>query len=397
MVKTTSSEKIRAYRGPALFSFGFRPFFLGGAIWAMLAMGLWVGQLSGLLLLPSRFDPVSWHVHELLYGYLPAIAAGFLLTAVPNWTGRLPVVGWPLVVLSSLWLVGRIVVAFSNALPTWLVAGVDLLFLVFFALVVAREILAGENWRNLKVLLLIGALALGNALFHFEASLGAAAYSGYGARLGISIAVLLIMIIGGRIVPSFTRNWLVRREGEILPSPMDRLDVVSIAVSVLALGVWVLDLTSIVLGPLCLFAGIMQLARLWRWRGVRTFAEPLVLILHLGYVFVPLGFLLVGAAALAPTRLGANVAVHSWTAGAIGVMTLAVMTRASLGHSGRPLRADRGTQLIYASIFASVLCRLLAGITGSSVPLNISAALWIFAFAGFAVLYGPLLLRRRVA
>ena len=153
---TTTTEQMRAWTGPAILTFGFRPFFFGAAVWALLAMALWVPMLSGHLMLPTAFDPVSWHAHEFLFGYLGAVVAGFLLTAVPNWTGRLPIVGWWLGMLAGLWLVGRVVVAVSAGLPDVLVAVADLAFPVVFAALIAREIVAGKNWRNLIVLAMLG-------------------------------------------------------------------------------------------------------------------------------------------------------------------------------------------------------------------------------------------------
>ena len=163
----TTAEQMRSWTGPTIFSLGFRPVFPGAAVWAAVAMLLWNPMSSGHLTLPSAFDPVSWHAHEFLFGYLAAVAAGFLLTAVPNWTGRLPIVGWPLAGLWSLWLAGRLAVAVSAGLPSGLVALVDLGFLTVFALAVGREIVQGRNWRNLIVLAMLSVLLVGNALFHY--------------------------------------------------------------------------------------------------------------------------------------------------------------------------------------------------------------------------------------
>ena len=170
----TTAEQMRTYEGPAILSYGFRPFFLFGAIWAALAVAMWLPMLAGSLVLPTAFAPIDWHVHELLYGYLPAIVAGFLLTAVPNWTGRLPVAGPPLLGLLLTWWAGRLAIATSAWLGLPWAAVVDLLFLATLAAVVAREIVAARNLRNLKVLLLVGLLLVGNAVFHVESARRAA-------------------------------------------------------------------------------------------------------------------------------------------------------------------------------------------------------------------------------
>lgn len=393
---TTSAEQIRAYRGPAILSFGFRPLFLAAAIWSALAMALWIAMFSGAISLPTAFDMVSWHVHEFLYGYLPAVAAGFLLTAVPNWTGRLPVTGTPLLVLVLSWLAGRLAVMFSELVGPTTAAVIDLSFLVLLSLVIAREVIAGRNWRNLKVLVLVGLLTGGNALFHLEADWYGTASAGYGARLGIAVAIFLIILIGGRIVPSFTRNWLVRRGPGRLPIPFDRFDVIGAVSGGGALLFWVALPDNDLNGALCLFAGAFHLYRLARWAGDRTLAEPLVLILHIGYAFVPLGFLAVGIAELEPGVILTGAAVHAWTAGAIGVMTLAVMTRASLGHAGLPLAATRGIIFVYLCVIAAAILRVASGFGAApEFLLHIAAAAWIAAFAGFAFLFAPILTRPR--
>jgi uncharacterized protein involved in response to NO len=169
---TTSAEQIRGYDGPAIFSYGFRPFFLFGAAWAAVAVAFWLPMLGGQFTLPTALAPVAWHVHELVYGYVPAILAGFLLTAVPNWTGRLPVVGAPLASLFAYWLAGRAAILFSAWIGPIAAAVVDIAFLAALAVVIAREIVAARNTRNLKVLILVALLLTGNGLFHLEAIAG---------------------------------------------------------------------------------------------------------------------------------------------------------------------------------------------------------------------------------
>lgn len=393
---STSAERIRAYSGPAILSYGFRPLFLLAAIWSATAMILWIAMLTGHLVLPTAFDMVSWHVHELLYGYLPAVVAGFLLTAVPNWTGRLPVTGAPLLILVLAWLAGRVAMVFSDQLGATVAALADLSFLILFSLVIGREVIVGRNWRNLKVLVPVALLLCGNALFHADAAGGGVASSGYGTRLGIASAIFLIMLVGGRVVPSFTRNWLAHKVPGRLPVPFNRLDLLSVVVAGAVLLLWIASPEEPVTAYLCLAAGGLQVWRLARWAGDRTSAEPLVLILHVGYAFVPLGFLAAGGAALSPATIPVSAALHAWTVGAIGVMTLAVMTRASLGHVGKPLRATRGTILIYLCIVAAAILRIASGLGFAPQPLlHLAAAAWIAAFASFAVIFGPLLVRRR--
>ncbi len=395
---STTAEQMRTWSGPAILTYGFRPFFLGGAIWAALAMALWVFMLTGRISLPTAWDPVGWHAHEFLFGYLGAVAAGFLLTAVPNWTGRLPIVGWPLGSLFALWLLGRLAVLISEGLPAAAVAVADLAFPLTLAAVITREIVRGRNWRNLIVLVMLAVLIAGNAIFHWEAARGDDAARGYGLRLGLAAAILMIAVIGGRIVPSFTRNWLVKRGPGRLPvPPMQPFDKLALMALVGALLLWVVLPSTAASGAALIAAAGLHFWRLARWAGARTWTEPLVLVLHAGYAFVPLGALMLGAAILRPDAVDPAAAQHLWMAGAIGLMTLAVMTRATLGHTGRALTAGRGTQAIYVTLTLAAAFRLL----GAALPTfagtlhALSGLAWIAAFGGFCAVYGPGLLTAR--
>ena len=392
----TTSQRSRQWTGPAVFSFGFRPFFLFGAVWAAMAMLAWVFMLTGAVALPTLFDPVSWHAHEFLFGYLGAIIAGFLLTAVPNWTGRLPVVGWQLAALFTLWVAGRVAIASSAILPLGWAAGIDLAFPIALAGVLLREIIAGKNWRNLVVLFLLLAFALANLLFHIDATQGKSAAHGIGLRCGVAAVLMMISVIGGRVIPSFTRNWLVRQKSDRLPvPPMQQFDRAALLLTGLALGFWVVTPNHVATGFGLLGIGVLHGLRLLRWQGLQTLTEPLLWILHIGYAFVPLGAVLAGAAVLWPDVVPAIAAQHLWMAGAFGVMTMAMMTRASLGHTGQSLHAGRGTVFIYLSLIGSITARIAAAIwVGSAMAFYVvSGVLWISAFLGFAVIYGPCLMK----
>jgi len=390
----TTAEQMRAHRGPALLTGGFRPFFLFGSIWAAIAVLLWLPMFEGHLALPSAFSALDWHVHELLYGYLAAAVAGFLLTAIPNWTGRLPVVGRPLGLLVAAWALGRVAVFVSGAIGAVAGAVLDSLFLVALTALTAREVWAGKNWRNLRVVGLVALMAIGNVVFHVETMLtGTAAH---GTRIGIAAAVVLISMIGGRIVPSFTMNWLRPRGPGAMPVPFARFDAVAIGVSSAVLALWVVRPQGAITGAALVVAGILQAVRLQRWVGWRATGEKLVLVLHVAYFFVPLGFLLLGAIELGVLPLLPTAALHAWTIGAIGMMTLAVMTRASLGHTGRPLHATRAIRVIYAGAFLATLARIAMGMGKAEfLFLHLAAVGWLVAFAGFAVVYFPILTRPR--
>ncbi len=392
----SSIPRLRNYHGPAVLSYGFRPFFLCGSLYAGVALLAWLAMLNGNLILPTAFTPRDWHIHEMLYGYLSAVITGFLLTAIPNWTGRLPLQGKPLLVLVLTWTAGRLAVAGSMWAGWLLAALVDASFLLAVIAVAAREIVAGGNRHNLKILVVLVAFAAGNIGFHLEARFGGGA--DYGARIGIAAAIMLISIVGGRVVPSFTRNWLVRDNPGRLPSPLGKFDVMSVAITAAALLLWVAAPASAATGALLVAAGAAQAVRLIRWAGYRAWRDRLVLILHIGYGFVPLGLVLSGIAALMPS-FPASAGIHAWTAGAIGTMTIAIMSRASLGHTGRALVASRLTQIIYALIVGSALFRICAAVQPefSAVLIPLAGIAWIGAFTGFSASYWSILTGKRVS
>ncbi len=381
--------RLQPYSGPALLSYGFRPFFLLGSVWAGLEVLAWLPMFYGELSITTSFSPRDWHVHEMLFGYVPAIIAGFLLTATPNWTGRLPLQGNPLLVLVLAWLAGRIAVALSAEIG-WLVAAlVDISFLVLMAAAVAREIVAGKNWRNLKIVALLSLLAMTNLAFHLEAHFEGIAQ--YATRAGLAIVLMLIMVVGGRIVPSFTRNWLMRRGAGRLPASFDHFDVACMIASGVALALWTVYPDGMPTGILLLAASVANAIRLARWAGDRSFSDRLVLILHVAFAFVPLGFAL--SALTAFGILVPSAGIHAWTVGAIGIMTLAVMSRASLGHTGRPLQASPALEAVYAVAATAAVARIAAAVLPywNVTLLHLAAFTWALAFLGFAGLYAPLL------
>jgi uncharacterized protein involved in response to NO len=252
-------------------------------------------------------------------------------------------------------------------------------------------VVAGKNWRNLRLLAIFGVLIAGDVVFHVEAMHGAA---DYGMRIGLAALIVLIMLVGGRIVPSFTRNWLARQAPGRLPVPFARYDALCIAAGALALAAWIAVPDHPAVGVVLLLAGLMHVVRLARWAGERTFSDRLVLVLHVGYAFVPIGFLFTGAALLWPATFPVSAGIHAWTAGTIGVMTLAVMTRASLGHTGRPLVASPATQVIYLCVIVAALARMVAAFIPSIALIDLAAVLWVAAFGGFVLFYGPLLVAR---
>ena len=393
--------RIRPWSGPALLSYGFRPFFLLAGVQAVWTMAVWTVVQLGLVDLPAAWPPAAWHAHELLFGYGVAALAGFLLTAVPNWTGRLPLSGLPLAGLAGLWILGRLAVASAGLLPAAAVASATLLFPTALLIVTGREVAAGRNRRNYPVIALVGLLLPAQLAFHLELAAGSPAP--VAAHAAIALFLLLILLIGGRIVPSFTTNWLRHhRPGARMPAPFDRLDAAALALAALALGLLlaarIAPLPPAFPGLVACLAGLAHLFRLARWRPFSTLPEPLLWVLHLAYLFVPVGFLAAGLGLLLDRPGLVLASTHLWTVGAIGLMTLAVMTRATRGHTGRALHAPPETTAAYLALAAAAIFRAAAALLPEASPILVPTAglLWLLAFTIFLAAYAPMLLAPRV-
>jgi uncharacterized protein involved in response to NO len=375
---------------------GFRPFFFGGAAWGLTALTLWICTLAGEVSLPTAFDPLSWHRHEMLFGFVGAIVAGFLLTAIPNWTGRLPIAGPPLASLFGLWLAARIAVLFSGEIGRLIPAVLDVGFYLTLAFVGAREVLSAKN-RNLPIVGMVLLFGLANALDHAGAA-GLIGNSDLGWMFALSLVVLMISLIGGRITPSFTRNWLMKQGIKSgLPTQPGRFDIFVIGATALALLGWITAPPGYLSGGLLLAAAALQFVRLARWSGVRTVSDPLVLILHVGYAWVPIGLALLGASQIG-VPIPRSAAIHALTAGAMTTMILAVMTRASLGHTGRDLKANGATVAIYGLITVGALLRVAAPLQllDYRPAIEVAGLAWGGALLLFLIAYAPVLWRPRL-
>jgi len=380
---------------PPVLNHAFRICFLLAAMWAAAAVPLWLLSYAGALSLSNVYGEMAWHAHEMLFGYAALVVCGFLFTAIPNWTGRLPVAGWPLAILVLIWLAGRLAMLNADRIGTMATAVIDVAFLAAVLAVAGREIIAGKNWRNLRVLVLVFWLLLANVAFHASVLSGDA--TDLSLRGSVGALVALITLVGGRLAPSFTRNWLVKRGTDRLPAPFGRLDAIAIASGVVALLLWVISPSSAATGAVAALAALLLTWRLARWRGWATRPEPLLLILHLGYAFVPLGFALLAGNTWRPDMIPTSAVIHAWTAGAVGTMTLAVMTRSSLGHTGHALTATPATVAIYVAIVSAALLRVAAPFASQWQYglLNVSGAAWTLAFLIFVASYGPILCTAR--
>jgi uncharacterized protein involved in response to NO len=380
----------RNYQGPAIFSYGFRPFFLGAALFSGLAVPVWILILAGEGDMTLQYSPRDWHVHEMVFGFLPAVITGFLLTAIPNWTDRPPVRGILLMLLFTLWLAGRIAIATPWVSPL-VSAIIDGAFLVVVAGMVWREIAAGQAWNRLPMGFLISLYALANILFHVLFLRGEA--TDLPERIALALVMVLLALIGGRITPSFTHDFLAEQGMTEQPAPFSRIDGLSIILVGVAAVAWIVHPEAVATGWMLVAAGFAHLIRLLRWYGWVTWREPLVLILHVGYGWLVMSLLILGGGIIG-LGMPTEDAVHALTTGAVGVMTLAVMSRASLGHTGRPKHAGIMTVLIYIMVNLGAILRLFGPTTEfSKIPiLSLAAVCWSGAYILFAVVYGPMLL-----
>lgn len=321
--------------------------------------------------------------------------AGFLLTAVPNWTGRLPIAGWPLAGLFSLWAAARLAVLFSSSVTLWLAALLDVGFFVVLGLLAAREVLEANN-RNTPVVGMILLFGVADGLDSL-ANTGVIPLTDIGWQLALSLVVLLISLIGGRIIPSFTRNWMAKRGiAKGLPTQPGRLDLFVIGATAVALFAWLFGPQETPIGIVLIAAAVLQAVRWARWRGWRTLADPLVLILHVGFLWIPLGLALLGLSLMGVAPRSA--AIHSLTAGAMATMILAVMTRASLGHTARELKAGPLTVALYALVTVGAVLRVAASLRfiDYNLGIDIAAIAWGGAFLLFLLGYAPVLWRPRL-
>jgi uncharacterized protein involved in response to NO len=386
----------------ALFSYGFRPFFLGAGLYALFAMGLWLTWLATGM--PNwamlGHSPFAWHAHEMIFGFAGAAVAGFLLTAVPNWTGGLPLSGSPLMFLFVVWLSGRIAMLAGGSLDPALVAAIDLAFLPILGVSAARQLFVKPAPRNFMLLAILAAMLGSNVAYHL-ASNGIWPGNELGSlRFALMLLVLLVAIIGGRVIPAFTHNWLhLNRASAMMPQRFPWLDAAAIIGVALLAVLQLLPVPDWVQGCIALFAALANGARLALWRGDQTWRAPIVFILHVGYAWVVVGLILISAAAFGP-GLPSVPADHAFGAGAVATMIMAIMTRASLGHTGRALTVPRPIVLAYGLLTLAAFLRVFGVQLAPALYAEVlfaAAAAWMAAFALFVGVYFPILTTPRLS
>ncbi len=383
----------RAQPFPRLFDAGFRIFFLLASGYVLAATGAWLFTFVGVMPTPGTWPGPIVHGHEMIFGFVAAAIAGFLLTAVPVWTGTEPLRGAALAGLAAIWLVGRLSVWAATAVPAAAVALLDLLFLPVLAVCVARPILSARSYRNLPIVALLAVLALANLLIHLEI-VGVTRSTGRPAlRFAVYVVVALITIISGRIVPLFTANAL-RKRGRLLERRSLRgleplLGIVMTAVVALD----VLAARSVAVSVAALATCVLLVLRQWQWRPLTTRGQPILWILHVGHAWLAVGFACIALAGLT-LLFPAAAALHALTSGALGTMVLALMSRVPLGHLGRPLEASRPIVIAYFLVVAGGVVRVFGPLLGPGVysdTVLVAGSLWALGYLLFCASFWPIL------
>ncbi|OUR77457.1 hypothetical protein A9Q83_10925 [Alphaproteobacteria bacterium 46_93_T64] len=383
-----------------LFESGFRIFFIAAAFYAVSTMSLWSAQMSGMTDILDRIVsmPLSiWHAHELIFGVIIAIVAGFLTTAVPVWTGTPRIRGAQLIFLFLLWFAGRIAIVFSAKFPAEIVALIDLLLIPALAFTIAKPIITQKLWRNLGFIPLLLLIMIGNTLIHIEELGWGEDTAGVGIRLSIGLLILMTVVIGGRVIPFFTQNWLDRRDKKVTtatPEWIDRVTIISCLITVVASA---FPTDEFLLTTLNVLTGVLILIRLSYWQGHHTTSDPMMWILHIGYAFMGLGFL-AEALSLGTDLLPEVLAQHVFTVGGLGVMILGMMSRIALGHTGRPLIIHPLITVAYLAMILSLLSRILTPLflpDFYEAGLALAGISWVVAWVLYLIIYTPILLSPR--
>ena len=392
---------------PALFSVffsvGFRPFFLCAGGYGALAVGAWAGWLSDIWTLPQAYPTGALHAHEMMFGFALAAIAGFLLTAVPQWTGGRPLRGMGLAALAGSWLLGRLAILGAGVTGPVAAMAADLIFPLALCAVIAAMLLRAGNRRNYGFILILAGATLANLCWHLEMSglaegfgeMGAGDLAATAQSLMLNLLLMIVAIMGGRVIPMFSANWL-RRQGQDLairhPAWLQRLCLGGLVLTTLAelLSPW---LHGRLIGALALATGIALLLRLSGWKGYRTWAHPLVWILHLAYFWLSLALLLKGGQYLGDF-IPATAARHAAAIGAVGTMIMAIMPRVSLGHTGRDLILPRPMLVAYGLFVLAPMLRVAGPFldgTWYQASLLLAGLCWTLAFAIFVWVFAPIL------
>ena len=394
-MNATISPPARPWRF-ALFDYGFRPFFLLGGLYALAIVPLWLYRFAHASVAFGALPGVYWHAHEMLYGFVFAAVAGFLLTAAPSWTGTRAYAGWPLAIVVALWIAGRVVMGYVGAVPFWLTAFAELALVPALLLLLAPPIIRSAR-RNVPLLGVLVVLWLIDGVFLAALARGDAPLASGAMRLAIDFVLVLVTVIGGRIVPAFTANALRRRGETVTVVTRMPLEIATIAAMVaIAIGDVFAPETKLA-GALAALAAVLHGIRLAGWRSLRTRSESILWVMHVAYAWLPIGLAL-KAAWLLGAAGWAMKWQHALTMGLFGTMILAVMTRVALGHTGRPLVVSRAITAAYLLLTAGALVRVFGAALFPQhylLTLSFSGLAWVSCFLLFLIVYAPILLGPR--
>lgn len=376
-----------------IFALGFRAFFALAGLAALVLIVFWNALFNGTLTAEHYFPDNYWHAHEMLLGYAVAVIAGFLLTAVKNWTGKPTVTGDPLASLCLLWLYGRILPFYAGELPDALIALVDFAFLPALAYQVGKPIIQAKQYRNLFFIGLILLLALGNGLIHAQMLGLQENTAATGIQLVVATVIILILLIAGRVFPFFTERGIPGTL--IIKNPM--LDNLSVASAVIVFALQIVSISGTWLALAAIVAVVVNIARLSGWYVRRVIYVPLLWVLYAGYGWIVLGFMLTALSAYSIVL--PSLALHAFTLGGIGVLTLGMMARVSLGHTGRALKASNAIVIAFALLNIAALFRVLLPIAMPNwyeTLIYVSTLSWLAAFSLFIFVYAPILSSARL-
>jgi uncharacterized protein involved in response to NO len=372
-----------------LFALGFRPFYLLAAAFAAISVPAWLLRYFGMAPALSHVD-LNWHVHEMVFGFAIAVIIGFVYTAGRNWTGLWTPRGRYLAGIAALWLAGRIAMLLSSS---WASSLIDIAFLPLATWPLYRVLQQSGNRRNLFLVGLLGLLSIANLMFHAAVHGGLALSPLQPLHAAILVIVLIESVIAGRVVPNFTANAVPG----VKPWMNPRRDQIILAFTALTCIGWVAGFAPVLIASLALATAVSQALRLAGWKSHRTLHNPLLWILHVSYGWIPLGFVLLGLAAL--DVVPASAAFHVLAIGSMAGLIIGMMTRTALGHTGRPLKSGMAETAMYALIQLGALARLCAALDlhgVRNVALVVTAGSWSLAFLLYLIVYAPYLTRPRI-
>lgn len=383
------TKKLSEYEIPVIWRQAFRPFFLAGSLFSIIALTLWVSVLLEKATLTPYPNIVFWHGHEMLFGFVGAIIVGFLLTAVQTWTGIRSTSGTPLIALFSLWLLARLLMIFGTSKAEWFIAVIDVSFFVVVGVIVTQLLMKARNHRNMQFIPVLLLLAFANLLTHLSAILHKPELFIWGMYGAIMLTTLLMIVVGGRVIPLFTASGTQTTSIKPLPWLENLVLISAWLIALIYISNIKVVLPNALLTALFATAAASNAYRAWRWRGWSTYSYPLVWSLHIAYWFIPVGF---GLFALQHSGydINASTALHSLTAGAMGTLILSMISRVSLGHSGRPLVTHPSVTFSFLFIIVAAVTRLIVGLSPAFSPSSgylISAICWTLAYGIFFIVY----------